>query len=88
MEPRLYTYDVFPTNLGWVGVLASARGLRKLSLPMSSPHTALEALEPELSAAEPRPEAFASLGLVEGTNPQSVKPRCRLYVDYFSGFLT
>lgn len=28
-----------------------------------------------------------SLGLVDGANPRAVRPRCRLYVDYFSGFL-
>lgn len=41
----MYWYDLIPTELGWVGALGSARGLRRLTLPVSSPDAALEALE-------------------------------------------
>ncbi len=31
------SYDVFETPMGWMGVLASDRGLRRTTLPQESP---------------------------------------------------
>ena len=41
----MYSYDLILTELGWVGALGSAKGLRKLTLPVASPDAAWEALE-------------------------------------------
>lgn len=41
----MYSYDLISTELGWVGALGSAKGLRKLTLPVPSPDAAWEALE-------------------------------------------
>ena len=37
--------------MGWVGVLASEKGLRRLALPLSSPQQALEALHADAKGA-------------------------------------
>lgn len=52
-------YDVFPTRLGWVAVMASPRGLRAVSGFRPGPQEALAELGPELSRAEHRPGAFS-----------------------------
>ena len=56
-------YDVFATSWGWVGAIASERGLRHISLPEPSPDRALEHLARPLrhEAAVERPAAFATL---------------------------
>ena len=41
----MYWYDLLPTELGWVGAVGSAKGLRQLTLPVPSPDAAWEALE-------------------------------------------
>ena len=41
----MYRYDLLPTDLGWVGALGSAKGLRRLTLPVASPAAAWEGLE-------------------------------------------
>lgn len=41
----MYWHDLLPTELGWVGALGSAKGLRRLTLPLPSPDAAWEALE-------------------------------------------
>jgi O-6-methylguanine DNA methyltransferase len=46
---RLY-YDLFPTPFGWVALLASERGLRRLSL-RPSPGEALESLGSQVAGA-------------------------------------
>ena len=55
---------VVSTTKGWVAVLASAKGIRRLSLPHPDPSEALSSLDmPEPSAgAELEPEAFEDLG--------------------------
>jgi O-6-methylguanine DNA methyltransferase len=56
---RLY-YDVFPSEIGWLGALASPKGLRRLSLK-HSPQEALEELGPEVAGAEQDPAALESI---------------------------
>ncbi len=46
-----YLYGVLPTPLGWIGVLASKRGIRRLTLPQASPQQAIERLGPEAAEA-------------------------------------
>ena len=41
----MYWYDLLSTELGWVGAMGSARGLRQLTLPVPTPDAAWEALE-------------------------------------------
>ena len=41
----MYWYDLLSTELGWVGAMGSATGLRQLTLPVPSPDAAWEALE-------------------------------------------
>ena len=43
----MYWYDLLSTELGWVGALGSAKGLRQLTLPAPSPDAAWEALDLE-----------------------------------------
>ena len=54
-------YDLFPTRLGWMGAVASPRGLVALALPAPTPAEALERLRPHLRGAEHRPGAFEGL---------------------------
>lgn len=54
-------YEVFPTSMGWVGALASQRGLRKLTLPLATPEQAMCELGKEAIGAEEAPQQFASL---------------------------
>ena len=44
-------YDVFPTKRGWVALLASERGIRRSTLPSSTPDGAVEQLGLELDGA-------------------------------------
>ena len=50
-------YDLFPTQLGWIGALASPRGLRKLAL-RPSPQEVLDELGPEVAQARHDPPAL------------------------------
>ncbi len=54
-------YAVLPTCMGWIGVLASERGIRRLALPQPSPQRAVEALEADLNNAELAPARFEGL---------------------------
>jgi methylated-DNA-[protein]-cysteine S-methyltransferase len=54
-------YAPLETSLGWVGVLASDRGIRKLVLPTQSPQEAVEGLQPEARDAELSPDRFQEL---------------------------
>ena len=58
-----YRYAVLPTSLGWVGVLASQGGIRRLSLPQASPLQAVEQLGPEAAGAVSDPPRFEELRL-------------------------
>ena len=57
--PEFY-YDVFPTDLGWVGALASDRGLRRLAV-RSTPDQVLQDLEPDLARAGQDPSALEDI---------------------------
>ena len=54
------SYDVFLTELGWIGALASPRGLRRLALK-PAPQEALDELGPEVAQAEHAPAALESI---------------------------
>ena len=52
-----YRYDLFRSPLGWVGLLGSDKGLRRLSLK-PGPQEALEELGPELEQSVNDPSRF------------------------------
>jgi methylated-DNA-[protein]-cysteine S-methyltransferase len=54
-------YAVFNTAAGWVGILGSASGLRRATLPQPSKRAAYIALGDSLKEAENTPERFADL---------------------------
>ncbi len=56
-----YQYDIFETPFGWVGALASSRGLRRTTLPQPTPDLCAEDLGAELEDAELAPERFTEL---------------------------
>ncbi|MBI4201056.1 MAG: methylated-DNA--[protein]-cysteine S-methyltransferase [Chloroflexi bacterium] len=47
--------------MGWIGVLASERGIRKLELPQPSPQRAVEKLQPEAQEADAVSSRFEGL---------------------------
>jgi len=53
-------YDLFQTPVGWVGLLASDRGLRRLSLK-PSPQEAMEELGPEVEGAAHLPSSTVQI---------------------------
>ena len=55
-------YDIFPNELGWIGALASPRGLRRLTL-RQSPEEALDELGPESAQAEHESTGLESVRL-------------------------
>jgi methylated-DNA-[protein]-cysteine S-methyltransferase len=54
-------YDIFATPLGWMGVLASPKGLRCTTLPQPSPDHCVPLLAPEVDGATMSPGYFAWL---------------------------
>lgn len=54
-------YTVFETDLGWIGVMGSEKGLRRMTIPHSSPEEAMRELEEDLGNSELDPEFFADL---------------------------
>ena len=55
-------YDVFETPFGWMGLLASEAGLRRTTLPRSSPdECADELLTGQVGKAVPAPDRFEGL---------------------------
>ena len=54
-------YDIFETSEGWVGVLASSKGLRRTTLPELSPDLCAEQLQPDLSIAVESPKRFRDI---------------------------
>ena len=54
-------YEILPTNLGWVGVLATRKGIRRLTLPQPSPQQAAEGLSPTTESAAFDPARFEEL---------------------------
>ena len=64
-------YDIFETPFGWMGLLASDKGLRNTTLPQNSPDICYEELGPEVVDAVQDSERFDEL-------------RQRI-IDYFEG---
>lgn len=54
-------YDVFDTPVGWMGVIASPKGLRRTTLPQASPEECIAQLGADLDGAVPAPERFEAL---------------------------
>ena len=54
-------YDIFETQFGWVGVVASDKGLRRTTLPQASLEDCAEELGNALDNAVPSPERFEDL---------------------------
>ena len=54
-------YDIFETELGWMGVLGGDSGLRRTTLPQTDPATCVEELGPELDSAVQTPNGFEEL---------------------------
>ena len=54
-------YDIFETPHGWVGVLASERGIRRTTLPETTIESCREKLGEAIETAERTPENFVEL---------------------------
>ena len=54
-------YDLFETSQGWIGVLASTKGLRRSTVPQPSPDLCYAMLGKEVETAEPSPQRFEAL---------------------------
>ena len=57
----MLSYITFATDSGWVGILSSARGVKRLTLPQPSAQGALELLGSSLSHATRSPHQFEDL---------------------------
>ena len=55
------SFDIFETPQGWVGVLASERGIRRTTLPESTIEATRDKLGSEVDLAEQAPEKFIDL---------------------------
>ena len=56
-----FYYDVVETPLGWMGLLASPTGIRRTTLPQTSPEECVSLLGDEAAEAELTPERFEDL---------------------------
>jgi methylated-DNA-[protein]-cysteine S-methyltransferase len=54
-------YIVFNTDMGWMGILGSAKGLRRTTLPCPSPQEARQLLGESINAASWSPHIFGDL---------------------------
>ena len=54
-------FDIFETPFGWVGALASSRGLRRTTLPQTSPDECAALLDGQATGAVHDPHRFADL---------------------------
>ncbi len=85
---KLY-YDVFETPFGWMGVLASDKGLRRTTLPQDSPAECVALLGSELDGAVQSPERFAGLRRklvqVVGELPRGAAPRKKAHRSQSAG---
>jgi len=54
-------YHVFKTDMGWVAVLASVKGLVGISLPRSTPEEALRETSTDIKTAVNSPEIFKDI---------------------------
>lgn len=57
---RLY-YDIFETSYGWMGIIASEKGVRHTTLPQVSPDECIEQLGNEMEVAETAEGRFDDL---------------------------
>lgn len=55
------SYAVFETNIGWLGVVATEKGLARLILPHSSSHEVLEELKNSVASGTSSVPAFQDL---------------------------
>ena len=51
-----FYYDIFETIAGWVGVVASAQGVRRATMPQESPNDCAESLDNDLRLAVHEPK--------------------------------
>ena len=54
-------YDIVETEFGWMGLLASGRGVRRTTLPQPSSGNSIDLLGPEANSAKFNPKYFAGL---------------------------
>ncbi len=54
-------FDIFETPFGWVGAVASSRGLRRTTLPQTSPDECVALLDGQMAGAECDPGRFSRL---------------------------
>ena len=54
-------YDIFETRLGWIGAVASNRGLVKTTLPEISPDVCMDGISEHVDHAVLRPDRFTKL---------------------------
>ncbi len=55
------TYGVFETSLGWMGAVASVSGLRRTTLPQTTPDRCVQLLGRDAEGADHDPGPFAPL---------------------------
>lgn len=56
-----FKHAVLPTRLGWIGVVASTRGLQRLNLPVKSAGEALKRLGVDFTGVSPDPSFFVGI---------------------------
>lgn len=61
LKANRFRYMVFETRLGWLGLLSSTEGLRRVVLPQARPEAVLEKLADFLPRAHQDEEAFGDL---------------------------
>ncbi|MBM3948582.1 MAG: hypothetical protein FJ312_04955, partial [SAR202 cluster bacterium] len=54
-------FDIFETESGWVGIVASERGVRRATLPQPSPDQCVAELGAEFDGADPSSGRLAAL---------------------------
>ena len=57
---KLY-FDIFETELGWMGVIGGDRGLKRTTLPQNDPAACVEELGPQLDSAVQSASVFKDL---------------------------
>ncbi len=85
-----YIYAPLFTSIGWIGVLASDKGLRKLVLPKPSEQQVVEELWPDTNDAELAPARFHSFQkqLEEYLSGDSMRFDLELDTDGYSDFFS
>ena len=54
-------YDIFETPAGWMGLVASDKGLRQSTLPQAFPEDCIEQLGSAITDATPSPAHFEGI---------------------------